>query len=62
MICGTFTYRNVPAGEADGMIARLQASKPSPNSVTKHPDGHGTFTVIAVFPPCGGEVEHSPGG
>ncbi|HEX8668998.1 MAG TPA: hypothetical protein VF727_11580 [Allosphingosinicella sp.] len=62
MVCGTFTLRKVPEAEVADTVALFEANVPPPNSVTSAPDGEGTFTVTAVFPPCPPEMEHDPAG
>jgi hypothetical protein len=59
MVCGTFRIRQVPAAEVDDTIALYKANVPPPTSVTSAPDGQGTFTITAVFPPCPENTEHS---
>ena len=61
MACGTFTIRKVPAAKLQETIDLFQANMPPPNSVTSAPDGNGTFTVVAVFPPCPENTSHRVG-
>lgn len=58
MACGTYTVKNVPQSELDEAMAIWRASQPTPQ-VTSQPDGGGTFTVTAVFPPCPPNTTHS---
>ena len=62
MICGTFTLNKVPAADVDNVVAAFQANDPPPTSVTKTPDGAGTFTVVAAWPPCPPGMSHSTDG
>jgi hypothetical protein len=59
MACGTFTVSNVPQTELQQTIDLFKANIPAPTSVTSAPDGSGTFTVTAVFPPCPAGTTHS---
>jgi hypothetical protein len=60
MPCGTFTVKNVPQAKLQQTIDLFKANKPPPQDVTSEADGAGTFTVIAVFPPCPPDTTHSP--
>jgi hypothetical protein len=59
MACGTYTVAKVPPGNVANVTALFQANVPPPNSVTSAPDGTGTYTVTAVFPPCPANTTHS---
>ncbi|MBV8564930.1 MAG: glucosaminidase domain-containing protein [Methylobacteriaceae bacterium] len=61
MTCGTFTISRVPASDVDQVMQEFEASDSPPNSVTKQADSSGTFTVIAVFPPCPPNTTHDAG-
>ena len=61
MICGTFTIRQVDPADLADKMAEFQATTPAPLSVVSSPDGNGTFTIVATFPPCGPDVSHNPG-
>lgn len=52
MICGTQTRTGVTASEVPQVTALFNAIVPPPTSVTSTPDGNGTFTVVATWPPC----------
>jgi hypothetical protein len=62
MPCGTFKVAKVSQAEVQGTIDLFEANVPPPTSVTSAPDGDGTFTVTAVFPPCPANTTHSPDG
>lgn len=62
MVCGTFTMNNIPQTNVDAVVARFKANKPPPTSVTKNQAADGTWTVIAVFPPCPADTSHTPDG
>lgn len=62
MVCGTFKLNKVPDREVADTIAMFKANVPPPTSVTSAPDGPGTSTVTAVFPPCPAEMVHDPAG
>jgi hypothetical protein len=62
MPCGTFTVKKVPKGKVQQTIALFKANKPPPTNVSSTPDGSGTFTVVAEFPPCPPDTSHDPGG
>jgi hypothetical protein len=62
MICGTFTVKNIPTNEVDGVVARFQATVPPPTGVpTKTRAADGSWTVIATWPPCPASTTHSAG-
>ena len=50
----------VPASELQDVIDGYHRQKPPPVSVTSSPDGPGTFTVIAVFPPDAPDAPKAP--
>jgi hypothetical protein len=58
MACGTFTVAKVPNAQLQQTIALFNANVPKP-TVTSAPDGSGTFTVTAVFPPCPAGTTHT---
>lgn len=60
MACGTFTVQKVPKDQLQQTMDLFRANKPPPTSVTSAPDGQGTNTVTAVFPPCPSNTTHSP--
>jgi hypothetical protein len=60
MACGTFTVKQIPQAKLQQTIDLFNANKPPPTSVTSAPDGAGTYTVMAVFPPCPPNTTHSP--
>jgi hypothetical protein len=62
MACGTFTISKVPQAQLQQTIDLFKANKPPPTSVTSTPDGAGTYTVVATFPPCPANTSHSPAG
>jgi hypothetical protein len=62
MVCGTFTLKKVPEAKLAQKVAMYKANVPPPTSVTSEPDGAGTYTITAVWPPCADNVEHHPGG
>jgi hypothetical protein len=62
MVCGTFTLRKVPEAKVARKVAMYKANVPPPTSVTSAPDGQGTFTITAVWPPCPANVEHDLAG
>jgi hypothetical protein len=62
MVCGTFTESKVPHESLDQRIAVWKGTKPPPMIVASKADGEGTFTITAVFPPCGDNTTHSTKG
>lgn len=62
MTCGTFTVTKVQQAKLQQTIDLFNANKPPPTSVTSNPDGAGTYTVVATFPPCPGNTTHSASG
>lgn len=58
MVCGTFTMTQVPANNVAGVVARYKANVPPPTSVTSTQQPDGTYTVVAVFPPCPPNTTH----
>jgi hypothetical protein len=62
MACGTFTVSKVPQAKLQQTIDLFKANNPPPTSVTSSPDGAGTFTVIAIFPPCPANTSHTSAG
>jgi hypothetical protein len=62
MVCGTFTLTKVPAAQLAQVMAQANANVPPPTSVTSAPDGPGTYTVTATWPPCADNVTHSTAG
>lgn len=59
MVCGVFKMSAVPEAEVQGVVERFETNVPPPLSVARTPDGAGTFTVTATFPPCPGNTSHS---
>ncbi len=62
MACGTFTVKSVPQAKLQQTIDLFKANNPSPTNVSSAPDGSGTYTVTAQFPPCPPNTTHSPTG
>ena len=62
MICGTFTKRGLSKNEADLTAKLFKLNNPPPTSVTETPDGSGTYTVVATWPPCPAGTTHSTDG
>lgn len=61
MPCGTFTVKNVPQAKLQQTTDMFKANKPPPTNVSSAPDGSGTFTVTAQFPPCPPGTSHTAG-
>jgi len=62
MICGTFTKRQLTKNAADLTVKLFKLNNPPPTSVTETPDGAGTYTVTATWPPCPAGTTHSVDG
>jgi hypothetical protein len=58
MTCGTFTVKKVTEAKRQQTINLFEANDPAPTSVTATADGAGTYTVVAVFPPCPPATTH----
>jgi hypothetical protein len=61
MICGVFTITQVPASQVNAVMQGFRDNSPPPVSVASQPDGSGTFTVVATFPPCEFSTTHDTG-
>lgn len=62
MVCGTFTISDIPDGQQDAIYNGFKSNVPPPTSVTKTQAGDGTWTVVAIWPPCPSSTttSHSP--
>lgn len=50
MRCGTYTLRKIPDDQVHTVVAGFAAD--TPISLTRMQDADGTWTVVAVYPPC----------
>ena len=62
MTCGTFTVNKVTDAKRQQTMDLFNANDPAPTSVTSTADGTGTYTIVAVFPPCPTNTKHVSGG
>lgn len=62
MVCGTFTVSKVPESQVANRVNLWNATKPPPTSVSSSQDPDGTYTITAVFPPCGSNTTHTTDG
>ncbi len=51
-ICGTFTMSGIPNGQQNAVVNGYENTVPKPLSVTPSQAADGTWTVVAVWPPC----------
>jgi GH24 family phage-related lysozyme (muramidase) len=54
------TVSGIPSDDVADVVTGFHMQKPPPLSVTSFPDGQGTFTVIAVFPPDAPDAPDHP--
>jgi hypothetical protein len=59
MVCGTFTLTQIGDGDVNQVVDLFQKNNPPPLRVTKNHEPDGTWTVVAVFPPCPANTTHS---
>jgi hypothetical protein len=61
MVCGVFTTSSIPDGDQDDVVDLYKANVPPPTTVTSTKQADGTWTVVATWPPCPPNTQHSAG-